>query len=127
MTRDGSCIPWEGTIRPDGYGQCYIDGKPQLAHRVAWMQEHGAYPDYPHEVIDHLCRDRACVNVEHMELTTIGGNVLRGEGISAVNKAKVRCSRGQDDWKVYGGKRTCMECSRARRRARRAGLDWGGE
>ena len=118
------CVPWVGTIRTkDGYGQVTINGKPQLAHRVAWFLEYGEYPDYPREVIDHLCRNRACVNVEHMELTTIGENVLRGETITAREKAQTHCLRDHDlsdSYVTSKGKRQCNECRRIRQRQYRA-------
>jgi hypothetical protein len=84
-----------------------------LAHRVAWALEYGAYPDYPSEVLDHLCRNRACVNVEHLEITTIGENVLRGDTIAAQNKAKTHCHQGHDlseAWIEKNGKRHCRVC-----------------
>lgn len=118
------CVPWQGTIRPDGYGQLYVKGKPQLAHRVAWALEYGAYPDYPREVIDHLCRTRSCVNVEHMELTTIGENVLRGDTLPAWEKAQTHCKRGHDLSKAYTApgkrKRQCMKCQEITKAARKA-------
>ena len=117
------CVPWAGTIRPDGYGQYYIKGKPQLAHRVAWFLEYGQYPDYPREVIDHLCRNRACVNVEHMEITTIGDNVLRGDTITARQKAQTHCKRNHDLAEAYvspKGKRQCLKCQEITKAARRA-------
>ena len=119
------CVPWQGTIRKkDGYGQLRIKGKLQLAHRVAWMLEYGAYPDYPREVIDHLCRNRACVNVEHMELTTIGENVLRGDTIPARERAQTHCVRGHDLKDAYvvpkTGKRQCIKCQEITKAARRA-------
>ena len=117
------CVPWAGTIRSDGYGQLVIKRKAQLAHRVAWALEYGSYPDYPREVLDHLCRNRACVNVEHLEITTIGENVLRGDTLPARQKAQTHCKRNHDLADAYispKGKRQCMKCQKITIEARKA-------
>ena len=43
---------------------------------------------------DHLCRNRACINVAHTELVTNRINVLRGDSWSARNARKMACPRG---------------------------------
>lgn len=106
-------------MRKDGYGCLVIQGKQQLAHRVAWMLEYGEYPNYPEEVLDHLCRNRACVNVEHLEITTIGENVLRGDTLPARQKAQTHCLRDHDLADAYvskQGKRQCLACQRDRQK-----------
>ena len=73
---DGECWRWTGELNL-GYGRLSIDRKPVYAHR--WSYEfHVA--DIPEGlVIDHLCRNRWCVNPWHLEPVTIGVNVQRGE------------------------------------------------
>jgi hypothetical protein len=50
-----------GTINSRGYRQIYIDSKPYLAHRLAWLYMHGCWPD---NEIDHInlnrCDNRLC-------------------------------------------------------------------
>ena len=53
---------WDGPIEASGYGR---DGH-KKAHRVAWERVHGPIPEGHH--IHHVCRNRACVNVAHLEL-----------------------------------------------------------
>lgn len=45
-------------------------------------------------VIDHLCRNRACVNPGHLEVVTVRVNTLRGHTIQATNANKTHCKRG---------------------------------
>jgi hypothetical protein len=119
------CVLWGGTIRKDGYGQTKIGRKTVLAHRVAWFLEYGYYPAFPEKVLDHLCRNRACVNVEHLEEVTIQQNVLRGETRPAANAQKTQCVRGGHPLSgenlyvnPYDGGRHCRTCMAERQRAR---------
>lgn len=72
----GDCWEWTGTIRPDGYGQLRAYGKMQRAHRVVWEWLAGPIPEGL--TLDHLCRNRACVNPDHLEPVSVGLNVQRG-------------------------------------------------
>lgn len=74
----GPCLIFLGADNGNGYGQFqYNNGKRNgYAHRYAWERVHGPIPDGL--TVDHLCRVRRCVNVEHMELTDRVDNYLRG-------------------------------------------------
>lgn len=67
-TRDAAtdCLTWDRT-GAGGYGQVSLWGR-QLAHRLAWEVMRGPIPDGL--VTDHLCRNRACVEVEHLRIVT---------------------------------------------------------
>ncbi len=72
------CLQWSASFnRSNGYGQFWVKGKRILAHRFAWELERGPIPKGL--TIDHLCRNRGCVNVLHMELVSDVENRRRGE------------------------------------------------
>jgi hypothetical protein len=79
-----------------GYGRFALrQGTKQFyVHRLAWTYERGEIPEGL--TIDHLCRNRGCVNPDHMELVTLGVNVLRGMAFTAVNKRKTHCKYGHE-------------------------------
>lgn len=60
------CDLWERGCTTAGYGETFRDGKVRYTHRVAWEDAHGPIPDGL--TIHHLCGQRRCRNVEHMEL-----------------------------------------------------------
>jgi len=105
------CVILPNKPGPSGYVNIWRDGKTHLAHRLAWQEVHG--PILGALVIDHLCRNRACVNVEHMELVTRAENTRRG---NRYRWPEGTCIRGHD-WSEHGytvpsrpTKRRCRAC-----------------
>ena len=118
------CWDWQASIRPDGYGQIgrgrRTDG-PVVAHKASWMLFRGEIPG--DLVIDHICRNRKCVNPLHLRLLTRGENVMCGDTIPARKKASKYCPNGheytEENIYKYKGKRICRECRRINDRKRR--------
>lgn len=71
---DSGCIEWTGAKIRDGYGLMGVCGSTWLVHRVMYWVTKGD----PGPCIDHRCRNRACVNVDHMEPVPFSVNVRRG-------------------------------------------------
>ncbi len=70
------CHVWNGARDSSGYGQSRWKGRTIGAHIRAWIEAgRGVIEGLQ---FDHLCRVRACVNVEHLEQITQTENVRRG-------------------------------------------------
>lgn len=112
----GDCWTWIAQIGSDGYGRFMMkDGATTTAHRAAWLLLVGPIPE-GHE-LDHLCRNKACVNPDHLEPVTHAVNVSRGHGRPAHNGRRTHCKRGHaftpsnTYTTTYGG-RQCRACVR---------------
>lgn len=112
VKKTDSCWNWIGYIHSDGYGGFWINGKTKQAHRIAYELIKGKIPNGLQ--LDHLCRNRKCVNPDHLEPVTARENILRGEGQAFVNSNKTHCKRGHKFTKnnTYqrNGKRHCRTC-----------------
>lgn len=86
------CWLYAGNITDVGYGRLQLPTGRYLVHRLTYEQFVDKIPEGFD--IDHLCRIRSCVNPEHLEAVTRKENILRGEGLAAVNARKTHCSKG---------------------------------
>ncbi|MGN7160856.1 HNH endonuclease signature motif containing protein [Sphingomonas sp. SAFR-052] len=108
------CWVWTGGISRQGYGRVKVRGRDYKAHRFSWETFKGPIPD--NLTIDHLCKNKACVNPDHLEPVTSRENILRSDGASAVNARKTHCNAGHpfsgDNLYMLRGNRICRECGR---------------
>ena len=84
------CWVWRGYTKGNGYG--YFGKRHWRVHRLAYLLLVG--PIQEGLTIDHLCKNRLCVNTEHMEVVSFGVNTLRGNGWSGTNARKAVCHLG---------------------------------
>lgn len=114
-TIQSTCTVWIGATNSKGYGLVVIDGREQLAHRIAYEAEHGPIPDGL--VIDHLCRVRNCVRLDHLEPVTSAENNRRGRAARALQVGDT-CQNGHDirEGDLYikpsSGATECAHCRR---------------
>jgi hypothetical protein len=126
VNKTDTCWLWTGALLREGYGQIgyTMDGVVTrwLAHRLVYTMIKGEIPKGL--TLDHLCRVRSCVNPDHLEPVTLKVNLLRGEGVGALNARKTACKRGHpfdaENTYVWNGKRICRECGRENVRRARA-------
>ena len=118
------CWPWLAYIDKQGYGACWDSElkRSMGAHRIACRLAGGVIRS-PGLQLDHLCRNRGCVNPAHLEPVTAQENIRRGEvGLNMADKT--HCPQGHPYseantlyWKgARGLERRCRECLCARER-----------
>jgi hypothetical protein len=91
---NNGCWVWTGTIANNGYGKVTVDYKTLPAHRYFYEQLKCEIPYGLH--IDHLCRNRRCVNPDHLEPVTCRENSRRGNGVAGTNARKTHCKNGHE-------------------------------
>lgn len=103
------CWEWMAFRKPSGYGQ-YSAGKRRLAaHRVAYILTVGHPPaDLD---LDHLCRNRGCVNPDHLEPVTRRENLRRGIGHGSETHCPQDHPYTEDNiYRERDGSRKCRTC-----------------
>lgn len=117
VTRMEGCWVWKGApFQTSGYCRIKMCGKSVLAHRAVYESLVG--PIAAGMQIDHLCRNRRCVNPVHLEVVTAKVNQARGTSPASLNASKTVCDRGHE---LSGanlfvrsdGRRRCRTCERA--------------
>lgn len=84
------CWVWRGAKNSDGYPSTPFGG--DVAHRVAYEWLVGPIPDGLE--LDHLCRNRACVNPHHLEPVSRSENMRRARRPDAEWKPREYCKKG---------------------------------
>jgi hypothetical protein len=117
------CLIFQGTVLSNGYGQISDHGRKRATHTIVYERTHGAMP--PGLQIDHLCRVRSCVNVDHLEAVTCATNLNRAIGNAfQTQRAKTHCPQGHPYSGINlrmrkDGGRKCVVCIRESDRRQR--------
>lgn len=111
----GDCLVWAGYLNEKGYPYFYDGQRMRRAHRYIYESMIGTIADGLQ--IDHLCRNRACVRLSHLETVTHKENCQRGIG------SKTHCKNGHEFDEQNTGyaktQRYCIKCNRASSKAYR--------
>lgn len=96
----GSCLIWAALKNNQGYGVISGSSNSGYAHRYAWERAKGVIPDG--KGVDHICHNRACVNVKHLRLSTQAQNMANRSGASPNNLSSGARNvyRSRKRWKV---------------------------
>ena len=119
----GPCWEWTASLgKTGGYGRYSVplrggSGKRKqvYAHRHAYESLIGLVPDGLD--LDHLCRNRKCVNPDHLEPVTRRENLRRGIGPTGLNMAKKHCPQGHEynSENTFISRQGCRQCKVCRR------------
>lgn len=109
VAEDG-CWLWLGAVNHDGYGVISVNNKIERAHRLSYEQHIGQIPEGLQ--IDHLCRQRSCVNPSHLEPVTRAENNRRKPGITicehGVGRSKCQDGCGAEYGRRMAGRRYAL-------------------
>lgn len=84
------CWRWTGYICPNGYSQFSEHNRHFYAHR--WGVEHFRHTTIPKGMqCDHICRNKWCVNPNHIDIVTQSVNAQRGR---SAFRERAHCKRG---------------------------------
>lgn len=126
---ENGCWIFTGCLATTGYGKMSSSGpnrKSEYAHRISYELYNGLIPEGME--IDHLCRNRQCVNPEHLEVVTSALNMQRAAPYMILNpgnrgiheKSKTHCPHGHEYSleNTYldprNGNRHCKACRKSR-------------
>lgn len=118
------CWFFARALSKNGYGVTWDGSKVVYAHRLMYQVLVGEIPEKLE--LDHKCRNRSCINPDHLEPVSRSENTLRGVGPSLAKerqRAKTHCPRGHE----YNNENTYIapkhpdrrDCKKCRREARR--------
>ena len=108
------CWEWTASRTNGGYGAVRMPGLANVAHRALYILLVGGVPEGLH--LDHLCRNKLCVNPDHLEPVTQQENNRRA------GAAKTHCAQSHEyteanTYRRRNGSRDCRACNRARSNA----------
>ena len=117
--QEDGCWLWTSSTEREGYGYIHLSRanagekfRHQVVHKFIYEAFRGVVPDGLE--LDHLCRNRLCVNPDHLEPVTHKENILRGNSPSALAARKTHCHRGHEftpeNTYVYKTGRVCKLC-----------------
>lgn len=114
IEKTSSCWNWLGPRMRSGYGRASFSGRRGLAHRISYELLRAPVPS--NLQIDHVCRNRLCVNPDHLCPMTRKENLRRGIGPTGIRHRQIACKYGhpfdEKNTRIRkNGTRQCRRCS----------------
>jgi len=125
VNKTDTCWLWTAYKDQKGYGIFQMDG-PKKAHRISYQLIKARRVRKGFE-LDHLCKNKSCVNPDHLEQVTTWMNTHRAENtIAYKNSSKTHCPKGHEykganlvfSKNRYNGARRCRICKNLQERKR---------
>ena len=121
LAGEDDCWLWKGSLSPKGYGS-FATSVTSIASRVAVIIDGREIPEGM--VVDHICKERSCVNPRHLRVAThFVNSVLNSDSPVGRNFRKTHCPRGHalvagnlEAYDLTIGHRRCTICKRDSRR-----------
>lgn len=114
-SRIGDCMIWNGHLDKYGYGIFGFRRANRKAHRMALYLANRPIPNG--FVVNHTCRNRACVNTQHLNTVSASDNSKRDStSMGYINSQKTHCKVGHPYDRFYGGQRYCSQCESAKQK-----------
>jgi len=115
IAKEKDCWRWSGFINNYGYGEMIINGKSYRTHRISFSIFNGELIDGM--VIDHICKNKSCINPDHLRQVTQKFNCLDNSSSPlAENSRKTHCKNGHEltEDNIYKKKnwRCCLACKK---------------
>lgn len=98
---DTGCLEWTASRDRLGYGRISVHGTLAFVHRYAWEKANG--PIHEGMVLDHLCHNRSCANVQHLRMVTQAANAQNIQAGRRGSKSGIRgvsWNSQEDKWTV---------------------------
>ncbi len=115
------CWIWKYALTYNGYSRFRADGEVS-GHRWSYKFFKGPIEPGVHKHINHLCRNRACVNPDHLEYVSAKENIRNGE-TGARFRNQTRCKHGhsyvETGFYLVRGSRQCKPCVKMRHKNKR--------
>jgi len=98
VVKRNDCWIWTGATQQAKdkkliYGRVWNGSTTELAHRFSYRVFVGEIPSGL--TVDHQCGNTFCVNPKHLKAMTLKENILKGDGLTAINARKTHCKCGQ--------------------------------
>lgn len=121
--KETGCLEWNGSLNNSGYGNFWLEGTSDKAHRVSWTLTNGEIPEGL--FVLHKCDNPKCVNTDHLFLGTAKDNALDRKAKGRNGRSNLtNCPNGhayneENTYHFPDGRRSCRVCRREEMRQRR--------